>query len=79
MNISYLKPEFQIGKSGINGNIIKDIKARLKKKRILKIKFLPTAIKDGDKKEMFNRLAKETSSRIIRKIGFTLVLEYEGN
>ena len=77
MNTNLLKPEFQIGKNGLNDNIIKDIKARLKKKKILKIRFLQAAIKGKSKDELFARLKEETGARILKKIGFTLVLKYE--
>ncbi len=79
MNIHYLKPEFLIGKRGINDQIVRDIKSRLKKKKILKIKFLPAAIKGTKKQEVFEKLAKEANAKIIKKIGFTLVLKYEGS
>ena len=77
MNTNDLKPEFQIGKNGLNENIIKDIKARLKKKKTIKIKFLQSAIKGKNKEELFNKLREHTNSRIIKKIGFTVILRYE--
>jgi len=77
MNTTDLKPEFQIGKNGLNENIIKDIKARLKKRKIIKIKFLQSAIKGKNKEELFNNLKEHTKSKIIKKIGFTVVLKYE--
>ncbi len=79
MNTHYLKAEFNIGKNGITENLIKDIKEKLKKKKMIKIKFLPSIIKGKDKDALFHQLAKETNAKIIKKIGFTIVLKYEGH
>ncbi len=64
-----------IGKNGLTNNVIKNIKNKLKEKKIIKIKILPTYIKGKDKTYVFNDIAKKTNSRIVRKIGFTLILK----
>jgi RNA-binding protein len=79
MNTHYLKAEFNVGKNGLTENLIQDIKEKLKKKKIIKIKFLPSIIKGKDKDALFHQLAKETNTKIVKKIGFTIVLKYEGH
>ncbi len=79
MNTHYLKAEFNVGKNGVTEHLIKDIRERLKKKKMIKIKFLPSIIRGKDKEDLFHLLAKETNAKIIKKIGFTVVLKYEGN
>ena len=72
MDITNLPVLVRIGKSGITKQVIEEIKRHLKKKKIIKIKFLKTAI--NDKKKMFAELAKKTNSDIKKKIGFTVIL-----
>ena len=73
INHHVLEPSVRIGKAGITENIIKQIKDQLKKKKVIKVKFLSTAIKDN-KKELANELAQRTNSKIIHKVGFIVVL-----
>ena len=64
----------QIGKSGITPSLIEEIKKQLNKKHKVKIKFLPSSDRKN-KKELAQTLIKDTESKIIQQIGFTLVLE----
>ncbi len=64
----------QIGKAGLSEAVIKEINAQLKNKKLIKIKFLKTAIKNKDKKELFKELAKKTQSEIVYSIGFVIAL-----
>ena len=79
MNTQLLKPAFQIGKSGVTDGIAKAIAARLKKNKIMKIRFLQSAMKGKNKEELFSLLASKTKARILKKIGFVLVLKYESH
>lgn len=76
MNISHhsLEPVVIIGKSGITPAILAKIKEQLKKRRIIKIKFLRSAI-TGKKEELFAKLAKDVNARLIHHVGFVVVLE----
>lgn len=73
INHHALSPAIRIGKSGITDNVVKQIIAIIKKKKVIKVKFLPTAIKE-DKKELVKELAERTHTRIIHKVGFIAVL-----
>ena len=69
-----LKPIIWIGKSGLTDNVVKEIKLLLKKKKLIKVKFLKTIVKEKNKKELFKELAKKTNSRIVHQVGFVAVL-----
>ena len=69
-----LKPIIHVGKAGLTENAIKEIKIQLKKKKLIKIKFLKSIVKENDKKELFNELASKTGSKIIHKVGFVAIL-----
>jgi len=64
----------QIGKSGLTESVIDEVKTQLKNKKLIKVKFFRTAIKDKDKKMLFNELADKTKSEIVYKVGFVVVL-----
>lgn len=74
VNHHKLEPILSIGKLGMTDFVIKKIKELLRRKKVIKIKFLSSAIKNN-KKELTERLAKETNSRIVHKVGFIVVLE----
>lgn len=73
-----LYPAMQIGKSGITVGLIKELKAQLKKKKIIKVKFMKSFIEDKNKKEVAQELAKKTNSDIISQVGFVVVLSKKG-
>ena len=47
---------------------------QLKKRKVIKVKFLPSAIKDN-KKELVKDLAERAHAKVIHKVGFIAVLE----
>ncbi len=64
----------QVGKAGLTEAVIEEIKVQLKNKKLVKVKFLRSAIKDEDKKELFKELADKTKSEIIHQVGFVVAL-----
>ncbi len=68
----------QVGKAGLTENVIEEAIQLLKKHKIIKVKFLPTAIKD-DKKKLVNELAEKANARIRQRVGFTAVLVRKKN
>jgi len=74
INHHALQPSIRIGKSGITDNVIKQLKTILKKKKIIKVKFLPSAIHDN-KRELIKELADKTNTKVTHKVGFIAVLE----
>lgn len=68
-----IAPSLHIGKQGITETVVKQAIKQLKKHKIIKVKFLPSAAKEG-KKQLVQELAEKTKSRIVHKVGFIVVL-----
>lgn len=70
-----MKPHIHIGKKGFTKEAIKEITRQLNGKRIIKIKFLKSAVKDRKhKKAMAVELAGKTRSMLIDRVGSVIVL-----
>ena len=67
-----LAATIQIGKNGLNSSQIEEIKKQLKKRKLIKIKMLSSFIKGKDKKEMAQKLASATDSKLIDSVGFVV-------
>ncbi|MEM3154852.1 MAG: YhbY family RNA-binding protein [Candidatus Woesearchaeota archaeon] len=74
VNHHVLEPALRIGKAGITDNAIRQVKALLKKRKVIKVKFLTSAIKEN-KKELVKELAEKAHAKVIHKVGFIAVLE----
>ena len=74
-----LKPILWIGKNGITDAVVEELKKLLKKKGIIKIKFLRNFIEDKSKKEIANEIAELSDSELVMLVGFTIVLKRKGN
>lgn len=71
--IENMEPHIRVGKNGLTDNVIEEIKLQLKKHKTIKIKFLRAAINDN-KKELFNQLLEKTKTKLVKKIGFVVVI-----
>lgn len=69
-----LEVSMQIGKSGITDTVVEQIIKQIKKRKVIKVKFLASAV-EGNKEELFEELAEKTNTELIHKIGFTIVLK----
>ena len=69
-----LEPIINVGKAGLTDSVIEEIKVQLKKRKLIKIKFLKSALKDKDKKELAQELVEKTNAQLIHKVGFVVVL-----
>jgi len=69
-----LKPLIQIGKHGLTPNLIEQVNRLLKKRKLVKVKFLKSFLGDHDKKEAATKLAEVTDSKIIYATGFVVAL-----
>lgn len=69
-----LKPLIQIGKNGLTPTLIEQVNMLLKKRKLVKVKFLKSFLEDNDKKEAAEKLAEFTSSKIIYATGFVVAL-----
>ena len=73
-----IEPILRIGKNGLTETVLKDIKDHLRKRKLIKVKFLRAFIKDKNKKEVAKEIADKTDSELIQLIGFVVVLYKEG-
>ncbi len=72
-----LEPVLQVGKSGIEA-VVEELKKQLKSKKVIKVKFLRTALFEGDRHEMAEKLANLTGSELIEVRGNTAVFRRKG-
>ncbi|CEG27944.1 ribosome assembly RNA-binding protein YhbY [Bacillus sp. B-jedd] len=71
----HLSPIFQVGKGGVNENMIKQISEALEARELLKVSVLQNF--DGDKNEAADELARGTDAELVQVIGNTIVLYRE--
>src|SRR5699024_6225170 len=71
----HLKPIFQVGKSGVNENMIKQINDVLEKRELIKVSVLQNAAEDKDLAA--EKLAEGTGAYIVQIIGNNIVLYKE--
>ncbi len=69
-----IKATVQIGKGGITDGVKREIKEQLKKRKIIKIKFLQNADRENFK-EKIEKLAEDVNAEILEIRGFTAVLK----
>lgn len=61
-----------IGKKGATEPVIKEIKNRLKRKGLIKVKILKSMKEKFD--EILKQILDQTGARLVKKIGFTFIL-----
>ncbi|RKQ37852.1 ribosome assembly RNA-binding protein YhbY [Oceanobacillus halophilus] len=71
----HLKPIFQVGKDGVNENMIKQISEALEKRELLKVSILQNCMEDKD--VVANQLSEGTEAEIVQIIGNNIVLYKE--
>ena len=69
-----LEPVVRIGKQGITDSVIEEIVKQLKRKKLIKVKFLPNLAKKENKKELAQELAEKTNAILVEHVGFVVVL-----
>jgi RNA-binding protein len=72
-----LEPIINIGKGGLTDSVIEEIKVQLKRKKLIKVKFLKSALIKKDKKELAQELVDKTNAQLIHKVGFVVILYKE--
>lgn len=71
----HLTPIFQVGKGGINENMINQISEALEARELMKISILQNC--EEDKEDVAQKLAKGSGSELVQLIGKTVVLYKE--
>ncbi|SET62044.1 RNA-binding protein [Oceanobacillus limi] len=71
----HLKPIFQVGKIGVNDNMVTQINEALEKRELIKVSILQNCLEDKD--EVAEALQKGTDCEIVQIIGNNIVLYKE--
>lgn len=71
----HLTPIFQVGKDGVNDNMVKQVGEALEKRELIKISVLQNCMEDKD--DVASALAKGADAAIVQIIGNTIVLYKE--
>jgi len=71
----HLTPIFQVGKGGVNDNMIAQIADALESRELLKVSILQNC--DVDKNTVADELVKGTKAELVQLIGHTVVLYKE--
>lgn len=70
-----LKAIFQVGKDGVNENMVKQIGEALEKRELIKVSILQNCLED--KHDVAEKLADETDACVVQIIGNNIVLYKE--
>lgn len=71
----HLKPIFQVGKVGVNENMIEQIKDALEKRELLKVSVLQNCLED--KHTVAEKLVQGTDAELVQIIGNNIILYKE--
>ncbi|QGH35037.1 ribosome assembly RNA-binding protein YhbY [Gracilibacillus salitolerans] len=71
----HLNPIFQVGKDGVNDNMIKQIGEALEKRELIKVSVLQNCMED--KEDVAEAIAEGVKAVIVQIIGNTIVLYKE--
>ncbi|MGZ3122339.1 ribosome assembly RNA-binding protein YhbY, partial [Bacillus subtilis] len=71
----HLTPIFQVGKGGVNDNMIKQIAEALEARELIKVSVLQNC--EEDKNDVAEALVKGSRSQLVQTIGNTIVLYKE--
>lgn len=73
----HLEPIFQVGKGGVNDNMIKQINEALEVRELIKISVLQNC--DEDKETVAEKIVNGTDAQLVQIIGKTIVLYKESS
>ncbi|OCS94624.1 ribosome assembly RNA-binding protein YhbY [Caryophanon latum] len=71
----HLTPIFQVGKGGVNGEMIKSIRDVLEARELIKVRILDNC--EEDKNDVAKALATGARAELVQLIGLTVVLYKE--
>lgn len=82
MNIKELKkrartlnPNLRIGKAGLTDGVLKEIREQLKKRKLIKIRILKSAIEQEN--EIIIELIRKTDATLVSRFGFVVAIYKE--
>jgi RNA-binding protein len=65
----------RIGKAGMTATVLDEIKKQIRKRKIIKVKFLPGHAAGKDKRQFAKELAEKTGTELVHQVGFVVVLQ----
>ncbi|MFT9487021.1 MAG: ribosome assembly RNA-binding protein YhbY [Tepidibacillus sp.] len=71
----HLDPIFQVGKGGVNDNMVKQINEALEARELIKVSVLKNSLEDAD--EAAAAIVEGTNAELVQIIGHTIVLYKE--
>ncbi|HLR64470.1 MAG TPA: ribosome assembly RNA-binding protein YhbY [Pseudogracilibacillus sp.] len=71
----HVQPMFQVGKSGVNDNMIAQLNDLLEKRELIKISVLQNCLED--KNDIAEQLVEQLNAQLVQVIGNTIVLYKE--
>ncbi|BAM47215.1 ribosome assembly RNA-binding protein YhbY [Amphibacillus xylanus] len=71
----HLKPIFQVGKDGVNENMLTQVSEALEKRELIKVNVLQNCLED--KEDVAEQLVNGTNAELVQIIGATIVLYRE--
>lgn len=71
----HLKPIFQVGKEGVNDNMITQINEALEKRELIKVTVLQNCL--DDKEDVASELVEGTNAELVQIIGAIIILYKE--
>ncbi|WP_078597251.1 ribosome assembly RNA-binding protein YhbY [Evansella clarkii] len=71
----HLKPIFQVGKGGVNDNLIKQVDDALEARELIKVSVLQNC--EEDKYEVAEAISEGAGAHVVQVIGSTIVLYKE--
>ncbi len=69
---SEIDPTVHVGKEGLTEGIVEEVKAQLKRAKLIKVRVLPAAGQDKD--EVAKELAARAGARVVETRGFTVLI-----
>lgn len=72
-----LSPILRIGKLGFGDSVVSELRKLLKKRKLVKIKLLPSYLEGKNKKEVIEQIVQKTNSELIESVGNVVVLYKE--
>ena len=72
--LSEESPTILIGKGGVSEEVLKEVEKQLKKRKMVKVKLLGTALKGGETKQIATRIAERTEASLVEVRGHTFML-----
>lgn len=69
-----MEPLLRIGKNGLSEGAVSEIKKQLLKKKMIKIKFLKSALEGMDRKRLIEEIVLRTKSEVVYAAGFVVAV-----